>query len=639
MEGRGYGSGYGGSAGYSSWNSGAGNRGSGGYDSYSYGYGQESSRAKSFGGYGMHSSKSWDSSKQGGSATGSNADAAIAKINQKLDILSQLQGNSGPMGGGSRQAERFDQYESYDSRSTSLNNRDLYRSGYGYSEGGTDFSHHRGGNAYGAGRFDNSYGSNQPQNPRLRENFGQSWAGRGIRGMGTGRGFGRWNEPLMGARGPGAIGSPGAKLPSLLSPNVYPEMGMFSQGMQGFSGNKRFGAGAGLWAGRQRVRRRAPNRQMKVQKDGKKRKSQNSGDEPESKMGKMDASDSENEEKASETGAEEGEAKPKAEGEGAAEGDDALTMQEEINQIKRKLQANKQTQEKQKRRQRNRLIERVQFTCSICRFRSFYDDEMKNHLESKFHKEHFKFLTTKLSKPTADFLQEYVLNKSRRAEDRRKHIENLNAAIAQIYKEQDLTQELGMGHFVRKVEAAHCAACDLFIPMQVGLIQKHLKTPEHNINRKAMMEQSKRTCLSVARSILNHKVISKKLEQFLKGENPFTDDADDKGEEKEAEGGEDKTEVKEADGGEDKAEGKEAEGAEGEATEGEAAAAAAAEAPDEAGEQNAEEEVEEKKEGGIDWAEECEESDQQGEMPVEEDAEGVPIADEDLGTEDDPNAE
>ncbi|XP_039626322.1 A-kinase anchor protein 8-like [Polypterus senegalus] len=552
MEGRGYGSGYGGSAGYSSWNSGAGNRGSGG----------------------------------------------------------------------------FDQYESYDSRSTSLNNRDLYRSGYGYSEGGTDFSHHRGGNAYGAGRFDNSYGSNQPQNPRLRENFGQSWAGRGIRGMGTGRGFGRWNEPLMGARGPGAIGSPGAKLPSLLSPNVYPEMGMFSQGMQGFSGNKRFGAGAGLWAGRQRVRRRVPNRQMKVQKDGKKRKSQNSGDEPESKMGKMDASDSENEEKASETGAEEGEAKPKAEGEGGGEGDDALTMQEEINQIKRKLQANKQTQEKQKRRQRNRLIERVQFTCSICRFRSFYDDEMKNHLESKFHKEHFKFLTTKLSKPTADFLQEYVLNKSRRAEDRRKHIENLNAAIAQIYKEQDLTQELGMGHFVRKVEAAHCAACDLFIPMQVGLIQKHLKTPEHNINRKAMMEQSKRTCLSVARSILNHKVISKKLEQFLKGENPFTDDADDKGEEKETEGGEEKAEGKEAEG--------KAEGAEGEATEGEAATDAPA--PDEAAEQNAEEEMEEKKEGGIDWAEECEESDQQeGEMPVEEDA-GVPIADEDLGT-DDPSAE
>lgn len=44
--------------------------------------------------------------------------------------------------------------------------------------------------------------------------------------------------------------------------------------------------------------------------------------------------------------------------------------------------------------------------------------------------------------------------------------------------------DIGMEHFVRKVEAAHCAACDLFIPMQLGLIQKHLKSHEHNLNRK-----------------------------------------------------------------------------------------------------------------------------------------------------------
>lgn len=37
---------------------------------------------------------------------------------------------------------------------------------------------------------------------------------------------------------------------------------------------------------------------------------------------------------------------------------------------------------------------------------------------------------------------------------------------------------------MRKVEAAHCAACDLFIPMQPHLIQKHIKSPDHNYNRK-----------------------------------------------------------------------------------------------------------------------------------------------------------
>lgn len=94
-----------------------------------------------------------------------------------------------------------------------------------------------------------------------------------------------------------------------------------------------------------------------------------------------------------------------------------------------------------------------------------------------------------------------------------------------------------MEHFVKKVEAAHCAACDLFIPMQFGIIQKHLKTMDHNRNRRLMMEQSKKSSLMVARSILNNKLISKKLERYLKGENPFTDSPEEEKEQEEAEGG------------------------------------------------------------------------------------------------------
>lgn len=42
---------------------------------------------------------------------------------------------------------------------------------------------------------------------------------------------------------------------------------------------------------------------------------------------------------------------------------------------------------------------------------------------------------------------------------------------------------------MKKVEAAHCAACDLFIPMQFGIIQKHLKTMDHNRNRRVSGHQ------------------------------------------------------------------------------------------------------------------------------------------------------
>ncbi|XP_041097908.1 A-kinase anchor protein 8-like [Polyodon spathula] len=562
MDSRGYKAGYGNSSSYSSWDTGTSNRGSaGGYDSYDYGYGQkDSSGSGSYGGYGMQS-KSWELPKQSGlgsslSSTGTNADAVIAKINQRLDMLSQLEGDSGTMGGGGgRQGDRFDQYESYDSRSASLNHRDLYRSAYGYSEGGLDPQRqHRGGSSYAAGRFSNpapsssfssampSYGSGHAHSQRPRDNFGQGWPGRSQRGLGgaAGRGFGdRWSEPRTGARGSGSSRgpSPGGRPPSLFSHDMHPEMGAFQKGSPG---DRRFGGAAGFGADRQRVRKRVPTR-TKVQKGGKNKRKQpqNSGDAPESKVAKKEQLEFNlgNEKETEEAQADIEEAKPKAEGEGTADGEDALTMQEEINQIKLKLQASKQTQEKQKRRQRSRLIERVQYACSVCKFRSYYDDDMKSHLESKFHKDHFKFLATKLSSPTAAFLQQYLLNKSKRTEERRGHIDNISAAITQIYKEQDLTRDIGMEHFVRKVEAAHCAACDLFIPMQPGLIQKHLKSHEHNINRKGMMEQSKRASMSVARSILNHKVICKKLDQYLKGENPFVYDPNSK-EDQEEEGGE-----------------------------------------------------------------------------------------------------
>lgn len=48
---------------------------------------------------------------------------------------------------------------------------------------------------------------------------------------------------------------------------------------------------------------------------------------------------------------------------------------------------------------------RVMFACSVCKFRSFYKEEMETHLESRFHKDHFKFLSGQLSKPTTDFLE------------------------------------------------------------------------------------------------------------------------------------------------------------------------------------------------------------------------------------------
>lgn len=60
-----------------------------------------------------------------------------------------------------------------------------------------------------------------------------------------------------------------------------------------------------------------------------------------------------------------------------------------------------------------------------------------------------------------------------------------------------LPAEIAMEHFVKKVEAVHCAACDLFIPMQFGIIQKHLKTMDHNRNRRVSGHQCPSAILCV----------------------------------------------------------------------------------------------------------------------------------------------
>ncbi|XP_059744503.1 A-kinase anchor protein 8-like isoform X3 [Bos taurus] len=444
----------------------------------------------------------------------------------------------------------YDSYEACDSRAV-LSERDLYRSGYDYGELDPDMEM----------AYEGQYDAYRDQfRMRGSDTFGpraQGWARDSRSGRPMASGYGRMWEDPMGARGqcmPGA-----SRLPSLFSQNIIPEYGMF-QGMRGggtFPGGSRFGFGFGN--GMKQMRRTWKTwttADFRTKK--KKRKQCGSPDEPDSKATRTDCSDnsdSDNDEgtegEAAEgtEGAETVEKGSRAEGEdeeGKEEGkeggkEDAekgvLSAQDESGQAKRKLQAGKKSLDKQKKRQRDRMVERIQFVCSLCKYRTFYEDEMASHLDSKFHKEHFKYVGTKLPKQTADFLQEYVANKTKKTEELRKTVEDLDGLIQQIYRDQDLTQEIAMEHFVKKVEAAHCAACDLFIPMQFGIIQKHLKTMDHNRNRRLMMEQSKKSSLMVARSILNNKLISKKLERYLKGENPFTDSPEEEKEQEEAEGG------------------------------------------------------------------------------------------------------
>ncbi|XP_054635794.1 A-kinase anchor protein 8-like [Dunckerocampus dactyliophorus] len=547
MEGRNYGSGF------SNWGGGgggggggSGNRGSGNFDLFGGNYKNSMS---GFGGYGGGNSKRGLSGSSLLPQKGNHADEVIAKINQRLDMLTQLEGG---MKGG--RSDRFGQFESFDSLSPS---RDLYRSGgssYGCGDGRGDnmLLGQRGGSGFGGGMglggggsfnsLSSSYGvAKMRQN--MRESFtsgsnGGGWAGAGRRsprrgggagGRGSGGGFGSYRSdptPLGGGGGRGGGHSQGGgrgKLPSLLSNRMYSEGGGFhqgpSQGPHDFPG-RHFGGGPR--AGRQRGRKRPLNKQGKPHNDGQKKRKQmmTPADEPESKMNRTEATES----AASNEQQEKNGSNATTAAVETTEGDSGAPIKQENADVNKKPQE-KQTptraQAKAKMKKKRGFQERVMFACSVCKFRSFYKEEMEHHLDSRFHKDHFKFLSSQLSKPTTDFLQEYLLNKFKKTDQMVSQMENHSAAICQVYRDQDLTKDIGMEHFLRKVEAAHCSACDVFIPMELHLIQKHIKSHDHNYNRKGLMEQSKRGSLSVARSILNHKVIGKKLESYLKGENPF----------------------------------------------------------------------------------------------------------------------
>lgn len=55
---------------------------------------------------------------------------------------------------------------------------------------------------------------------------------------------------------------------------------------------------------------------------------------------------------------------------------------------------------------------------------------------------------------------------------------------------------IGQEHFFKKIEAAHCLACDMLIPAQNHLLQRHLRSADHNRNRRVSPKPPRRALKS-----------------------------------------------------------------------------------------------------------------------------------------------
>ncbi|ELK02933.1 A-kinase anchor protein 8 [Pteropus alecto] len=420
-----------------------------------------------------------------------NTDSLIAKINQRLDMMSKEGGRGGSSSGGEGMQDRessfrFQSFDSYDSRPC-LPEHNPYRPSYSY-----DYDFDLGPDRNGG--FGSQY-SDCRDPARERGSLDGFMRGRGqsrFQDRSNPSTFMR-SEPFMppsaaseplsapwsemnytGGRGLGGP-SPSRPLPSLFSQSMAPNYGMMGmQGAGSYENSVPYGCGQSQTRIRDRPRWRGFDR-CGPDSMGRKRKQLQIYDEPDSKQARADSEGdfSENDDGAGDFRS--GDEEFRGEDEFFDSGRQRGEKDDEDDEMKKR-------REKQRRRDRmrDRAADRIQFACSVCKFRSFEDEEIQKHLQSKFHKETLRFISTKLPDKTVEFLQEYIVNRNKKIEKRRQELMEKESAKPK----PDPFKGIGQEHFFKKIEAAHCLACDMLIPAQHQLLQRHLHSVDHNHNRR-----------------------------------------------------------------------------------------------------------------------------------------------------------
>ncbi|KAK2087555.1 A-kinase anchor protein 8 [Saguinus oedipus] len=291
-----------------------------GYENYNY-YGAQNTSVTTGATY-SYGPASWEAAKasDGGLAAGGpaihmasyvpepctdNSDSLIAKINQRLDMMSKEGGRGGSGGGGEGMQDRessfrFQPFESYDSRPC-LPEHDPYRPSYSY-----DYDFDLGSNRDGS--FAGQYG--ECRDPaRERGSLDGFMRGRGqsrFQDRSNPGTFMRsdpfmpptatseplstpWNElNYVGGRGLGGP-SPSRPPPSLFSQSMAPDYGVMGmQGAGGFDGTIPYGCGRSQPRMRDRPRRRGSDR-FGPDGMGRKRKQFQLCEEPDTKLARVDS--------------------------------------------------------------------------------------------------------------------------------------------------------------------------------------------------------------------------------------------------------------------------------------------------------------------------------------------------------------
>uniref|UniRef100_A0A4W3HHF7 DBIRD complex subunit ZNF326 n=1 Tax=Callorhinchus milii TaxID=7868 RepID=A0A4W3HHF7_CALMI len=200
--------------------------------------------------------------------------------------------------------------------------------------------------------------------------------------------------------------------------------------------------------------------------------------------------------------------------------------EDEDEEERKKLEARREKQRRRREKNTEKYGEdyRNAFTCSLCKFRTTEQQEIEAHLETPYHKETLEYIgkNIQFDKGAADFLHASMVNKNKKIAARKQQQQQQQEQKEQVQKpSKDVLTGVTSDDQMKRVEAVQCAVCNTYIPFLFHSVQQHLKSNEHINSKKNYHDQVRRESLLTASSMLNNPTVKAKFDLFLKGENPF----------------------------------------------------------------------------------------------------------------------
>uniref|UniRef100_A0A673GHQ0 DBIRD complex subunit ZNF326 n=1 Tax=Sinocyclocheilus rhinocerous TaxID=307959 RepID=A0A673GHQ0_9TELE len=153
------------------------------------------------------------------------------------------------------------------------------------------------------------------------------------------------------------------------------------------------------------------------------------------------------------------------------------------------------------------------FTCAFCKFHTFEDKAIEKHFGTKF------------DDKVISFLHDCMVHKFH------KTVSTLHKLKFSCGRSKDECAKIMEGvtedDYMRRMEVVYCVACDIHIPVVFSSVQQHLHSLTHLKSKVAYKEQLKRDSVVTAKAIINNDNVKVRYEKYMKGEDPFANDAND----------------------------------------------------------------------------------------------------------------